>query len=42
MRDDKNPPRDERVFAMPNIVPATSRTESNCFSLILNTQYFRY
>jgi hypothetical protein len=30
MRDDKNPPRDDRVFAIPNIVPVTAITDSNC------------
>jgi len=39
MRDDKNPPIDDRVFAIPNIVPAKTTTESNCFSLILSKQY---
>jgi hypothetical protein len=32
MRDDRNPPRDERVFAIPNIVPVTARTEELLFS----------
>jgi len=39
MRDDKNPPRDDRVFAIPNMVPAKATTESNCYSLILSKQY---
>ena len=39
MRDDKNPPRDDRVFAIPNIVPAKAKTQSNCPSLILSKQY---
>jgi len=39
MRDDKNPPRDDWVFAIPNMVPAKATTESNCYSLILSKQY---
>jgi hypothetical protein len=42
MRDDKNPPIDDRVFAIPNIVPATARSESNRFYLILSKLCTRY
>jgi hypothetical protein len=36
MRDDRNPPRDDRVFAIPNIVPGTTTTTTTNDGLLSN------